>query len=201
MIFRIRMQVTIEVVAQPRSASRLQQSDTTVESASGTSAVPQKAPRSARQSVKGCVGSKRLDGTWYGYVSLDRGKPQVVHGQDAAADVQASKSSAELRAALDGMPIPPERGTVAQFLDDWLDWHRPDQGSACLPTPAITTWCGCTFNPSSGRVIRLEQADAGASPRDAQPQASLWTLSRAGLTTSRAVLRIALEPGSCDGAW
>jgi integrase len=79
---------------------------------------PRKARRGRRGNREGCVG-QRPDGTWYGYVSLDFGKRKWYTGK-TRADVQA-KVAQGVRANLEGVPIPPERGTVAQFLDSWLE--------------------------------------------------------------------------------
>jgi integrase len=74
--------------------------------------------RGRRGNREGCV-AQRPDGSWYGYVSLDHGRRKWYTGK-TRADVQA-KVAQGVRATLEGVPIPPERGTVAQFLDAWLD--------------------------------------------------------------------------------
>jgi integrase len=63
--------------------------------------------------------AQRADGSWYGYVSLERGKRKWYTGK-TRAEVQA-KVAQGVRSALDGLPIPPERGTVGQFLEEWLE--------------------------------------------------------------------------------
>ena len=51
-------------------------------------------------------------------MSQERGRRKWYTGK-TRADV-ASKVAREVRAAEDGIPIPPERGTVGQFLNEWL---------------------------------------------------------------------------------
>ncbi len=74
--------------------------------------------RGRRGNREGCI-SKRKDGTWYGYVTLDRGRRKWYTGKTRVE--VAAKVAQGVRAASEGVPIPPERGTVEQFLQEWLE--------------------------------------------------------------------------------
>jgi len=74
--------------------------------------------RGRRGNRQGCV-AQRKDGTWYGYVSLDRGRRKWFTGQTRAE--VAARVAHGVRATEEGVPIPPERGTVGQFVQEWLE--------------------------------------------------------------------------------
>jgi integrase len=74
--------------------------------------------RGRRGNREGCIG-QRKDGTWYGYVTLDRGRRKWYTGKTRAE--VAAKVARGVRADEEGVPIPPERGTLGQFLHTWLD--------------------------------------------------------------------------------
>jgi integrase len=74
--------------------------------------------RGRRGNREGCI-AQRKDGTWYGYVTLDRGRRKWYYGKTRIE--VAAKVAKGVRAAIEGVPIPPERGTVGQFLQEWLD--------------------------------------------------------------------------------
>jgi integrase len=73
--------------------------------------------RGRRGNGEGCV-AQRPDGTWYGYVSQEQGRRKWYTGKTRAE--VAAKVARGVRATEDGIPIPPERGTVGQFLNEWL---------------------------------------------------------------------------------
>ena len=66
---------------------------------------------------------KRKDGRWVGVISLGYGsgkrKRKSFYGE-TRREVQENLTAA-LRAHQQGMPVAPERQTVGQFLDDWLE--------------------------------------------------------------------------------
>jgi integrase len=74
--------------------------------------------RGRRGNREGCI-AQRKDGTWYGYVTLDHGRRKWYTGK--TRNEVAAKVARGVRATDEGVPIPPERGTVGQFLREWLD--------------------------------------------------------------------------------
>lgn len=66
---------------------------------------------------------KRRDGRWCATVSVDGGKRKSFYGR--TRQEVARKLAAALKARQDGLPLPAERQTVAQFLSDWLESVRP----------------------------------------------------------------------------
>ncbi len=71
---------------------------------------------------------KRRDGRWVGVISLGyvnrKRKRKAFYGA-TRREVQERLTTA-LRATQEGRPIPPERQTVSQFLEEWLeDSARP----------------------------------------------------------------------------
>jgi len=73
--------------------------------------------RTKRGNYEGSV-YRRSDGRWVAAVSLGDGKR--VHRYAKTRADAATKLAAVLKTAQDQLPIPPERGTVGQFLEDWL---------------------------------------------------------------------------------
>jgi integrase len=73
--------------------------------------------RTKRGNYEGSV-YRRSDGRWVAAVSLGDGKR--VHRYAKTRADAAAKLAAVLKTAQDQLPIPPERGTVGQFLEDWL---------------------------------------------------------------------------------
>lgn len=73
--------------------------------------------RTKRGNYEGSV-YRRSDGRWVAAVSLGDGKR--VHRYAKTRAEAAAKLAAVLKTAQDQLPIPPERGTVGQFLGDWL---------------------------------------------------------------------------------
>ena len=66
---------------------------------------------------------RRKDERWCATVSVDGGKRKSFYGK-RREDV-ARKLAVALKARQDGLPLPAERQTVAQFLSDWLESVRP----------------------------------------------------------------------------
>ena len=66
---------------------------------------------------------KRGDGRWCATVTLDSGRRKAFYG-DRREDV-ARKLAVALKARQDGLPVPAERQTVAQYLAGWLESTRP----------------------------------------------------------------------------
>lgn len=66
---------------------------------------------------------KRGDGRWCASVTLDGGRRKSFYGE-RREDV-ARKLSTALKAHQDGLPLPAERQTVAQYLASWLESVRP----------------------------------------------------------------------------
>lgn len=73
--------------------------------------------RTKRGNYEGSV-YRRSDGRWVAAVSLGDGKR--VHRYAKTRSEAAAKLAAVLKTAQDQLPIPPERGTVGQFLEYWL---------------------------------------------------------------------------------
>ena len=73
--------------------------------------------RTKRGNYEGSV-YRRSDGRWVAAVSLGDGKR--VHRYAKTRADAAAKLAAVLKTSQDHLPIPPERRTVGQFLEDWL---------------------------------------------------------------------------------
>ena len=65
---------------------------------------------------------KRSDGRWCASVSLDLGKRKSFYGK--TRQVVAHKLAAAIKARQDGLPLPGERQTVAQYLTSWVEGTR-----------------------------------------------------------------------------
>lgn len=66
---------------------------------------------------------KRADGRWAAVVSLPGGKRHYLYGktrQDTARKLASAMRDRDV-----GLPITPERQTVAQFLSQWLEVAQP----------------------------------------------------------------------------
>ena len=64
---------------------------------------------------------RRRDGRWEAAISLGNGRRKRIYGKTQRA-VQDKKTAA-LNALREGLPLPGERLTVAQFLESWLREH------------------------------------------------------------------------------
>ena len=62
---------------------------------------------------------QRQDGRWDSRISLEGGRRKAIYGK-TRRDVQL-KMAATLRTREQGLPLVPERQTVGQFLERWLD--------------------------------------------------------------------------------
>ena len=66
---------------------------------------------------------ERADGRWEGAVSIGSGRRRRFYGR---THTEVRRKLAEVQRALqDGLPLTPERQTVGQYLEAWLDAARP----------------------------------------------------------------------------
>ncbi len=73
---------------------------------------------SKRGNGEGAI-TKRGDGRWEARLTMPGGKRSVFYGKRRPE--AARKLAAAVRARQEGIPLPPERLTVARFLTDWLE--------------------------------------------------------------------------------
>ena len=66
---------------------------------------------------------KRADGRWCATISADHGRRKSFYGK--TRQEVASKLAAALKAQQDGLPLAPERQTLAGFLAEWIEAVRP----------------------------------------------------------------------------
>ena len=66
---------------------------------------------------------KRKDGRWCASVSLDFGKRKYIYGK--TREEVGRKLTVAQKAKQDGLPLPTERQTLAQFLAHWLESVKP----------------------------------------------------------------------------
>lgn len=135
---------------------------------------------------------RRKDGRWAAAVSLDRGVRKHFLGR--TREEVARKLAVGLKASHDGVPLPNERLTTAQFLRDWLQSARPsvrvstydryEQLLRLHALPALGRIPLARLTPQHLQRLYAEKLASGLSPRSvhhlhavlhrALRQASCW---------------------------
>lgn len=115
---------------------------------------------------------KRPDGRWVASVTLPQGRRKYFYGK-TRQDV-AIRLTAALKARDDGLPIPGERQTVAQYLNGWLEtakttvrpttWHRYESYLRVHVLPDIGRIPLTRLTPDRLQRLWSEKLRAGLSP-------------------------------------
>jgi integrase len=132
--------------------------------------------------------TKRGDGRWEARLTAPEGKRLALYGK--TRQEVARKLAAAIRSRQEGVPMPPERLTVARFLADWLE-HSARPAVRPLTYRGYESKIRTHILPSIG-PLRLTQLAPG------QVQSFLNAKRAAGLSPRsvhhlRAILRAALE--------
>jgi len=115
---------------------------------------------------------RRKDGRWAAAVSLERGRRKHFLGR--TREEVARKLAVALKACQDGLPLPNERQTVAQFLVDWLQtarpslrprtWHRYEQYIRLHAIPHVGKVGLGRLTPHHLQRLYADRLEAGLSP-------------------------------------
>lgn len=115
---------------------------------------------------------KRKDGRWCAAVSLPGNRRRYIYGK--TRQEVARKLTAALRAVQDGLPLPPERLTVARFLQDWLEsarpalrprtWERYEECVRLHIAPLLGKLALARLTPSHLQRLYSQKLEEGLSP-------------------------------------
>lgn len=140
---------------------------------------------------------ERTDGRWVGSVHLGYANGKRIRRSfygATRAEVAAKLLTAQ-RAKVDGLPLPPERLTVAAYLTGWLDGKAPELRPATMRSyrgmvdghliPRLGHLRLARLGPADVRAMMTAELAAGKSPRS--------------VGYMRGVLRVALAQAVRDG--
>lgn len=119
---------------------------------------------------------KRSDGRWCATVSLDDGRRKSFYGK--TRQETGRKLATAVKARHDGLPIPAEKQTVAQFLSEWLQstrpalryrtWQRYEELVRLHALPTVGRLSLARLEPGHLQRLYGERLSAGQSPASVQ---------------------------------